>query len=220
MDVTALAGSPIAMLALFALALLDSFVPPVPSELAMISCVAAATSAGEPWWRVAGLVAATMVGIMSGDLMVLRLGRLASARPGRFPRLDRALGATRATFAQHGPALVLSGRFLPGWRIAVTLGAGASGMGWRRFLLLDGASVLTWGLVHGSLAATSGTVLRGSPWAAVVLGTSAGLVVGLVIERLARLGRPRCRVGAGEPVTGAVAPLTTGGPPTRALRHG
>jgi membrane protein DedA with SNARE-associated domain len=48
--------------------------------------------------------------------------------------------------AERGGELIAVGRFIPGGRTAVTLGAGILGFPWGRFLLYDAFASLGWAL--------------------------------------------------------------------------
>lgn len=184
------------------LAAADSLVPVVPSELLVASLVAVSTSAGRPAASLA-VLAASATGTFLGDSAAFALGRGACRCRWGAILLERADGAARA-MRGHAPTAVLTGRFVPGLRVAVALAAGASGLPWRRFLALDVASVLLWCAVHGPLSAAAGMLLPGRPWAAGAAGAGAGIAVGLAVEAAGRIRRARERRRTGASVREAV----------------
>lgn len=184
--VTGLATTPWSLVLLFALAVLDGFFPPVPSEIALTALVVAATTGGEGPIDVVLIVALAVAGAMCGDLLAHILGRRVGAArlARRFPRLRRPLTAAARAFTQHGPTLLVSARFIPGWRVAMTMSSGVVGMRWQHFLAADLVSATLWGVLHGSLAATSGTLLARSPLAATAVGVVLGTLIGAGLGHL------------------------------------
>ena len=183
--VTTLAGTPWALLVLFGLAVLDGFFPPVPSEIALVALVVSATSVDDGS-RVLVAVVVAVTGAVCGDVVAHLIGRsVGTARLAhRFPRLRRPLTGAAHAFADHGPVLLVSARFVPGWRVAVTMSSGVVGMPWRRFLAVDLVSAGLWGLLTGGLAAVSGTLLAQHPLAATAVGVVVGTLTGAVLGRI------------------------------------
>ena len=76
--VTTLAGTPWALLVLFALAVLDGFFPPVPSEIALVALVVSATSVDDGNRALVAVVVA-VTGAVCGDA-VAHLGVIGPTR--------------------------------------------------------------------------------------------------------------------------------------------
>ena len=137
----------------------DTFFPPIPSEVFLPLAGFLAGQGRLSWWL--AWVCAT-VGSLVGALLLHRLGaRLGRDRSTRVltrvPLLEqRDVERGEAWFDRHGDLAVLLGRFVPGVRSLVSLPAGVEGMPLLRFSLL--------------------TVLGSAGWNALLMG--AGLWLG------------------------------------------
>lgn len=183
--ILALALTPWALLILFGITILDGFFPPVPSEIALTTIVVAKLYAGESLASIALVLLVCVSGAICGDLIAHLLGRrIGTARiAARFPRLRQPLARAAHAFADHGPVMLISGRFVPGWRVALTMSSGVVGMRLRRFLLIDVVSACTWTVLTATLAATASSALS-HPLYAVGLGVIAGTLIGALLGKL------------------------------------
>jgi membrane-associated protein len=122
----------------------DGVFPVLPGETAI---VAAAVLAADGALSLPLVILAGAVGAVIGDSTAFWIGRGGSGPLrrgiGRFAGPDRLLAAERMVRRQ-GPALVFTGRFLPGIRIAINLSCGAGQMSYPRFLLFDALGGLVW----------------------------------------------------------------------------
>ncbi|WP_369131003.1 DedA family protein, partial [Modestobacter roseus] len=129
-----LMASPWVLVALFTLAAVDGFFPVVPGESVVITAgVFAATGQPDlPW-----VIAAAALGAFAGDHVSYLLGHTAGprlrsrARPGS--RRRAALDRADRLLTRRGGMLLVTARYVPGLRTAVTLTAGAVGWPLRRF---------------------------------------------------------------------------------------
>lgn len=197
--VLAFAASPWVLVAVFVLCTVDGFFPPVPSESVVIALAAtAATGHGPP---LAGLVAAAALGAFAGDLTAYRIG-------GRVPldripwmrgaRARRATVRLRDLLRRRGAALILSARYVPVGRVAVSMTAGATGYPWRRFVAVAVLAAVSWSGYSTLIGIGAGAAVGTNPLLAAALGVVAGLSLGLVTDAvLRRLGARRGR--AAEP---------------------
>lgn len=110
------------------------------------------------------LIVACPLGILLGEQPWFFLGR----RLG--PRAPERLAAR---FRQHGPSLLLTGRFIPGVPATVVPLAGMTGVPWGRFFAWDLASALLYTVTYS----VCGNVL--SQW--LSLGQLIALAVGLLL---------------------------------------
>lgn len=192
--VLSLAGSPWILLAVAALAVIDGIFPPVPSETVVIA-VAALSVAGDgpPAWL---LVVVAAGGAWCGDLVAYSLGarlprhRLLSSR-----RAQASLAWASTALRRRGATLVIAARFVPGGRIAVNAAAGAAGYPFRRFLAVDAVATLLWASFSTLIGLGAGAVLGDRPLLAAAVGTVAGVVVGVAVDKLAA-ALPRRRATA------------------------
>ncbi len=127
--------------AVFLLSLLETIVPPIPSEV--ILPIAGMRAANGPL-DLPGVIAASTAGSMTGNAIwyfaarAIGLDRLRIFidRHGRWLALDwRDVERVQALFGRFGSIIVLAGRLLPGVRTFVSIPAGVARMGAMRFLL-------------------------------------------------------------------------------------
>lgn len=173
-----------ALSALGGLVALDTVVPLLPAEAAVI---AASAAAGSPA-AMAAVLAVTVVGAAVGDLALHLVGRR-FGRSRLAVRLRRRVGDRPARL---GGAAVVFGRFVPGGRTAIAFGSGMVAMPARRFALSSAAGAALWALYVvglGRLGArvTSNTVAQ------VAVGLAVAVVVALVASVLTRRRRRRQR---------------------------
>jgi membrane-associated protein len=220
-------SSPWIYLALFLLAALDSFLPLVPSETAVITAgVFAAT--GKP--QVLLVIAVAAVGAFAGDHVSYLVGRYAGGRWGRrrqarrearAPRraVSRAGGrrhaavdwATRALGRRGGLVLIVA-RYIPGGRTAVTLATGAAGYPLRLFSSFDAIGALTWAIYCTMIGYLGGQAFQDNPIRGLLLGLGVALTITVLVEVVSRLVRRYRRRGV-EPGAAAAdrQPAATGG---------
>ncbi|WP_299037161.1 DedA family protein [uncultured Pseudokineococcus sp.] len=141
----------------FVATVLETVVPPVPSEVTLPLAGFIAAQGGMS--LVLALVAATL-GSLVGALALYWLGRAfgearAVAWMARVPLVDREeVEHAVGWFHRHGSASVFVGRLVPGVRSLVSIPAGATRMSLPRFCLLTAAGSLLWNafLVGGGYA--------------------------------------------------------------------
>ena len=166
----------------FLLSLLDAFLPVVPSETAVITAgvVAASGDLSLPL-----VVAAGAGGAFAGDNISYFIGQ--EFGRGVVDRFGGEKGRGRVEWAkrqlqERGVQLILVGRFIPGGRTAVTLGAGLTRFGWRRFLPADAAAALAWGIYAALLGYFGGRAFEDEPWQGLVVALGIGFALGGAVE--------------------------------------
>lgn len=185
-------------LGLGVLNVVDTFFPPIPSEVFLpLGGYVAATGAMHP---VAAWVGAT-AGSMVGAWLLFWAGRAL----GR-PRINRALSTVPLLteedlrrgdewFDRHGVPSVFLGRLVPGVRSVISLPAGSSDMGWARFSVLTAAGSGLWNAAligaGWGLGRRWQLVERWSTWIDVALVTVAVVAVARFVWRR------RDRIGGG-----------------------
>ena len=178
-------ASPWLYLAMFAVAVIDGFFPPVPSETVLVASAAVAASTGRPDLVALGLVAAA--GAAAGDNIAFAVGRrTGSARFAwmRRPRVAGALARAGAALDRRGAGLILGARFIPVGRVAVNLSAGALAYPWRRFALLSVAAGLCWAAYSIGIGLLAGAWLKDQPLLSATLGVVLAVGIGLLVDRL------------------------------------
>jgi membrane protein DedA with SNARE-associated domain len=93
---------------------------------------------------------------------------------------------------ERGVQLILVGRFIPGGRTAVTLTAGLTRFGWRRFLPADAAAALAWGIYAALLGYFGGRAFEDEPWQGLVIALGIGFALGGAVEAGRHLRRRFC----------------------------
>lgn len=131
-------------LAVFVVLLLCGLGLPLPEE---VTLVAAGLVVYEGRANLYLMILVTVVGILSGDLCLLLLGRRYGPQLLKKRLFNRLLHADRMSkvrkqFDRHGVKAVFFARFFAGIRACVYFTAGTLGMRWRTFLLLDLAGAL------------------------------------------------------------------------------
>lgn len=193
--------SPITYLVIFAMAGIDVLFPLLPAEGTV---TAAAVLAGQARLSIVWVMVAAALGAFIGDNVAYWIGR-AAGRPlvERVLRGNtRQLQAVQEQFDQRGGAFIIVGRFVPGGRTAVAIGAGVLHFGWAQFLAYDAAAVVIWALQAALPGFIGGSLIQDRPWLAMVIGFG---LSALLAGGVALLQRRRDRVRALEaPVKPAV----------------
>ena len=179
---------------MFAVAALDGFFPPVPSEAVLVAAAAVAASSGGP--DVVLLCAAAGAGAALGDNLAYLLGRTAATRRWRWlqhPRVVAAVSWARATLERRGALLIIGARYIPAGRVAVNMSAGAVRYPWRRFLPLSIVAAVSWTLYSAGIGLIAGHWLADQPVVSAIAGVAVALLIGLVVDRVT--ARRRLRTG-------------------------
>jgi membrane protein DedA with SNARE-associated domain len=178
-------ASPWLYLVLFAVAVIDGFFPPVPSETVLIAAAAVAASGGDV--DVVLLAAVGGLGAVLGDNIAYRLGRAVGTERFRWmqrPRVVAAFDTSARALERGGAGLILGARYIPVGRVAVNMTAGAVRYPWRHFLPLSIISGFTWAAYGTVIGLIAGNWLKGNPFLSVVIGIAIALTIGIVIDRI------------------------------------
>src|SRR5690606_22503218 len=119
------------------------------------------------------LVAIAAAGALTGDLLAYAVGtRLPVERMWflRGRRGQAALAWAGRALASRGTVFILSARFVPIGRVAVTMTAGAVGSPRRRFVLVAAIAGVLWSLYSAALGIGAGVLLPEHPVVAVAAG--------------------------------------------------
>jgi membrane protein DedA with SNARE-associated domain len=183
-------GSPWVYLALLAFAMIDGFLPAVPSESLVVSAGVFAAS-GEP--NLVGIIAAAALGAFAGDHISYLIGRTAGGRVLRrgqpAGRKARALERGRGLLEERGGTILVVCRYIPGARTAITLTAGAVAYPLRSFSLFDGMAALSWGTYSALIGYVGGAAFEDDPFKGLALGLGLALTVALLVEVARHLRR-------------------------------
>ena len=178
-------ASPWLYLVLFAVAVIDGFFPPIPSETVLLAAAAVAASGGDVNVLLLGVVGG--LGAVVGDNIAYRLGRAVGTERFRWmrrPRVVTVFDTSARALARGGAGLILGARYIPVGRVAVNMTAGAVRYPWRHFLPLSIISGFTWAAYSTIIGMVAGNWLKGNPLLSVVIGVGIALAIGIVIDRI------------------------------------
>ncbi len=190
--------SPGFLFVVFAIALLDSVIPLVPSETLVI---VGGVAAGRGDQQLILVIAAGALGAFAGDNLAYQLGRSAEDWLRRTVFRTEA-GAKRLEWATRqleirGGLLLVTARFIPGGRTAVTIASGVTQQPRRRFMLFDGIAVVIWATYAALLGYIGGRTFEDNH--TLAFGVAFGLAVSVtVLIEVARWLRGR-RAGPAQP---------------------
>ena len=184
-------GSPWTYAALFAVSALDAIIPFVPSETSVITAGVLAADGDLILWLV---ILTAALGAIVGDNASYWIGRSVGHR-----LILRVFGAKRhakllsmeKSLADRGGYLIIVGRFIPGGRTAVTLGAGTLEYPYRRFLMFDTIAGFLWASYAALLGYFGGKTFEDNPLAALGLAFAIALAVAGCVELVRWIRRRR-----------------------------
>ncbi|RWZ58466.1 DedA family protein [Labedella populi] len=202
--VTESVGLPYVLVIVAALCMVDAVFPVVPSESVLIAVATVSTSAavatspaapvisadasvtapaiGPPLWALV-LVAALAAWI--GDHLVFHLGRRIGPRRRawlRRPRVVRGMAWATRALARRGGLYIVTGRFIPGGRVAVNFVAGSTRYPPGRFAITAGVAAIVWASYSVGIGVFFGAVFDGQPLLAMFAGIVVALVAGIVLD--------------------------------------
>lgn len=206
-SLTALVGdSPWTYPLIFVLVAVDVVFPVLPAETIVTT---AAVIAGQGQLNIIYVMLVAGLAAFVGDNVAYWIGR-AAGRPlvekvlrGRTSQLE----SVERQFQRRGGTFVIIGRFVPGGRTVVAIGAGVVRFGWGQFLVYDAIAAVIWSILASLPGYIGGIVVQDKPWLALVigLGLSALVAVGLTLFQRWREGR------YDQPGPGGVDTLETNG---------
>lgn len=165
------------------IAYLDSVIPVVPSETAVII---GGVAAGQGDQNVVLVIAAGAIGAFCGDTSAYLIGsgmrgfihRLAARRATYQARLDWAARQIRS----RGGPLFLTARFIPGGRTALTVSSGVTHQRFGWFVRWVACAVVIWAGYAGLLGFVFGNTFKDNHTAAFLIAFGASIGVTIVIE--------------------------------------
>ncbi|HVT20453.1 MAG TPA: DedA family protein [Mycobacteriales bacterium] len=182
-----------AYVVIFVFAMLDVVLPIVPSETAVITAGVVA-AAGDLFLPL--VIVSAAAGAFAGDTTVYTIGshwgeqvrrRFLSGEKGA-----RSVEWASGLLDSRGGELIVIGRFIPGGRTAVTLTAGTTHFGWRRFVRAEALAAALWALYAALLGYFGGKAFEHTPWAGLLVALGVALLVSGLTE-LVRFVRARRR---------------------------
>jgi membrane protein DedA with SNARE-associated domain len=186
---------------LFTFALLDSIIPIIPSETAVIAAGVAA-SAGDI--NLLLVIAVAAAGAVVGDNIGYEIGK--RARPWVERRFSGKKATERLTWARNllarrGVGLIIVARFIPGGRTVVTVTCGMTGMRRSKFVVATIIAGIIWASYASLLGYFGGKAFEDNHTGAFLLAFG----VALSISGLTELVRWLLRRRKGAPTTEVTA---------------
>lgn len=171
------------LLVILVVALLDSVVPIVPSETAVII---GGVAAGSGEQNLALVILCAAVGAFLGDNLAYLIGRRFSGRIDRYaaerPKTrGRLAWADRQIRARGGPLLVTA-RFIPGGRTVLTVSCGITRQPQRWFAVWTLIAAGIWATYAAGLGFAFGATFEDNHTLAFLLAFGAALAVTVVLE--------------------------------------
>jgi membrane-associated protein len=170
---------------IFLIALLDSVIPVVPSETTVIiGGVAVAT--GEAPYPLLVVIAAGAAGAFIGDNMAYSIGHHWSdafqRRAERKPKFNAKLTWARTQIKERGGLLLITARFIPGGRTALTLASGITVQprGW--FVRWTFIAAIIWATYAAGLARLVGEPFKDDHTLAFWIAFGTALTINVIIE--------------------------------------
>jgi membrane-associated protein len=189
---------------IFLLAYLDSVVPIVPSETAVIiGGVAAAPHVP----KLLLVIVAAAIGAFLGDNTAYLIGRRASGwfdrRAARKPKFKARVDGATEQIRKRGGVLLVTARFIPGGRTVLTLASGITHQPRKWFVGWIAIATVIWGTYSATLGYIGGQAFEDNHTKAFVVAFSLAISMTVLIEVVRHfVGRSKKkRVAAG-----AVAP--------------
>ena len=169
----------------FGLAYLDSVVPVVPSELCVI-IAGVAVSTGGARYNIVFVIVCGAVGAFLGDntayLLGRRFARAFERRAARKEGFRKRLTWAHDQLEARGGPLLITARFIPGGRTALTLASGITRQSQRWFMGWVAIAAAIWATYAAGLAYIVGKPFADNHTAAFLVAFGAALVVNVAIE--------------------------------------
>ncbi|MGH9134519.1 MAG: DedA family protein [Ilumatobacteraceae bacterium] len=193
------------LLIIFVIAFFDSVVPIVPSETTVIIGGVAAGQGNQP---LAIVIAAGAAGAFLGDNTAYILGRRMSGAIGRWagrkPKRQARLDWANTQIRQRGGLLLITARFIPGGRTALTVSSGITHQPRPWFAAWVAVAAVIWATYASLLGYLGGKTFEDDHTKAFLLAFAAAISITVVIEIIRHT---RARRAARRDADGAAALL-------------
>ncbi len=179
---------------IFIIALLDSVIPVVPSETTVI-IGGVAVAVGEAPYPLLAVIGAGAIGAFIGDNMAYAIGNHWSdafeRRAQRKPKFAAKLNWARGQIKERGGLLLITARFIPGGRTALTLASGITRQPRPWFIGWIAIAATVWATYAAGLARLVGEPFRDDHTKAfwIAFGTALGINVLIEVVRHVRARR-------------------------------
>jgi membrane-associated protein len=186
------------LLVIVVIAFRDSVIPIVPSETAVIM---GGVAAGAGDQRLLLVIACGALGAFLGDNTAYLIGREFSPwfehRAETNEKSRKRLTWAHDQIQKRGGLLLITARFIPGGRTALTLTSGVTKQRWAWFATWDLIAVLIWASYAAVLGYVFGKRFQDNHTVAFLLAFGAALSITLIIEAVRHV-REKAKGGAAE----------------------
>ena len=171
------------LMVIFVIALLDSVIPIVPSETTVII---GGVAAGAGDQNLLLVIMAGAIGAFIGDNLAYLIGRSfhgpIARRAERKPSTQRRLNWAAEQVRDRGGLLLVTARFIPGGRTALTISCGLTQQPQRWFVKWVALAVTIWATYAAVLGAIFGRALQDNHTAAFLIAFFTALAINIIIE--------------------------------------
>lgn len=177
------AAEPWFLLVILAIAYLDSVIPIVPSETTVIL---GGVAAGAGDQNLLLVIAAGALGAFLGDNTAYLIGRRFSPwiqrRAARREKTSKRLNWANDQIRKRGGLLLITARFIPGGRTALTITSGLTHQPWGWFAGWIAVAAVIWATYAAALGFIFGNTFKDNHTLAFLLAFGAALSVTVIIE--------------------------------------
>ena len=171
------------LVVIFVIALLDSVIPIVPSETTVII---GGVAAGAGDQNLLLVIVAGAIGAFIGDNLAYLIGKSfhgpIARRAERKPSTQRRLNWAAEQVRDRGGLLLVTARFIPGGRTALTISCGLTQQPQRWFVKWVALAVTIWATYAAVLGAIFGRALQDNHTAAFLIAFFTALAINIIIE--------------------------------------
>jgi membrane-associated protein len=168
---------------IFAVALLDSVVPIVPSETTVIL---GGIAAGQQKLFLPAVILMGAAGAFTGDNIAYKIGSrfggFIERRSNKSEKGRKRLEWAKTQLEKRGGSLLLTARFIPGGRTIVTLASGITAQPKRRFRLFVALASVIWATYGATLGFIFGDRFKDNHNKALLLAFGCAIGVTILIE--------------------------------------
>jgi membrane-associated protein len=179
-------------LIILGIAFLDSVVPVVPSETAVIL---GGIAAGQGHLNLVAVIACGAIGAMLGDNTAYSLGHRFSDRIqgwyAKKPKRAKQLAWAEDQLRTRGGSLLLTARFIPGGRTVITVSSGITRQPRRRFVLFVALACIVWASYAAILGFVAGEKFKDNHTKAFIIAFAAALAFSGLLEVVRHLLKKR-----------------------------
>ena len=177
---------------IFGLALLDSVVPVVPSETAVIL---GGIAAGQGHLNLAAVIACAAIGAAIGDNLAYGIGHRFSTRISNWYAMKekraRKLGWADEQLRTRGGMLLLTARFVPGGRTVITVSSGITRQPRGRFVFFVVVACVIWASYGSVLGYAAGDRFKDNHTKAFIIAFVAAISFSMALEVVQHVRKKR-----------------------------